>query len=301
MPIKRYFSSNNLESVKKDFKFLLNFINKSYGEYELSIRNQCFNLYYKGYSIGKIEPKKDKTYLVSIHSAFFENTNADNQQYYKSKKLSGKYWKIRLTKKNLHPFFQKKHISEFTSRVKDQRLGEGEFEQSIITDNLDREDLIILDRQVTIGKGGRKIDLLALRHLNNSKYKFVLLEIKLGNNKDLQDKVVSQLDDYVKDVENRFNEYKNCYELQFAQKKELGLINKPSNIQIVKPVEGEIVVSGYSRIANENIINLNKKYQIDIIDVVKNKIIRGGSSISKNKVSNRKYPNLKIKWFRYEL
>lgn len=39
MPIKRYFSDGNFERVKKDFQFLSKFIQSTYGEYDLAIRD----------------------------------------------------------------------------------------------------------------------------------------------------------------------------------------------------------------------------------------------------------------------
>ena len=58
MEIKRYFSKDNLKRIKKDFKFLISLIDKSYGEFDFAIRNNYFNIYYKGNSLAKVEPKK---------------------------------------------------------------------------------------------------------------------------------------------------------------------------------------------------------------------------------------------------
>ena len=55
MIIKRYFSQKNLDRVKDDFKFLLKIIkNKDYrGELDLALRENNFNLYYKGYRLAR--------------------------------------------------------------------------------------------------------------------------------------------------------------------------------------------------------------------------------------------------------
>lgn len=261
MPIKRYFSDKNFEKVKHDFRFLLKTIQGTYGEYDFAIRDDCFNLYYKGYSMGMIKPMKDKTYMVSIHWKFIKGTKADNSKYYKSKKESKKYWKFQLSSENLHPFFQKKHLNEFSSKARNEPSGEIGFEQAIITDNLHRTDIIIIDRQITDTElKGKRLDLLALKQVSGIKYQFLLLEIKLGNNNELKGKVAKQLESYVKHVEEHFKEYKECYERHFLQKIGLGLIKQPTEIEIVEPVIGEIIVGGYSGIANASIKKLEAAY-----------------------------------------
>lgn len=263
MPIKRFCSDENFERVKKDFQFLTKFIQSSCGEYDLSIRENYFNLYYKGYSIGKIEPKRDKTYMVSIHSNFLSGTKADNAKYYKSKKSSGQYFILRLETNHLHPFFQIKHLNEFASNVKKEPSGEIGFEQTIITDNLNRNSIIMIDRQITDTElEGKRLDLLALKKVDENKYKFQLLEVKLGNNNELKDAVAKQLEEYVNHVKEHFVEYKECYEKQYIQKKGLGLIIQPTykEIEIVEPVEGLIIVGGYSGMAHPKIKTLKAAY-----------------------------------------
>lgn len=261
MEIKRFFSKDNLRRIKRDFKFLVSLIDTSYGEFNFAIRDNYFNIYYKGNSLAKIEPKKDNLYKVSINAKFFDKTNADNPNFYTSKKDSNN---IFLTNKQLHRFFQRKHLTEFASRIKKVHYGEEiDFEQSLITDNLDREDFIFIDRQVTDNILKRKrLDLLALKQVKENQYKFVVSEVKLGNNPELKSKVASQLDGYVKHITDNFNDYKKCYEKHFEQKRELGLIKKPKfdNIKIIKPVEGIILVGGYSGIAIEQINELKTTY-----------------------------------------
>ena len=77
MAIRRYFTEDYYDRVKKDFPFLVSIVSKSMGEYDLSIRKNYFNLYYKGYSIGKIKPSRDNKYSISIHKKFFDGTGAE--------------------------------------------------------------------------------------------------------------------------------------------------------------------------------------------------------------------------------
>lgn len=261
MGIKRYFSKDNLKRIKRDFKFLVSLIDTSYGEFDFAIRDNYFNIYYKGNSLAKVEPKKNNFYKVSINTKFFDKTKVDNPIFYTSKKDSNN---IVLTNKQLHRFFQRKHLTEFASRIKKVHNGEEiDFEQSLITDNLNRDDFIFIDRQVTDTKLKQKrLDLLALKQVKGNQYKFVVSEVKLGNNDELKSKVASQLDRYVKHINDNFNDYKKCYEKHFEQKRELGLIKSPTvdNINIIEPVEGIILVGGYSGIAIEQINELKSTY-----------------------------------------
>ena len=261
MEIKRYLSDDNLQRIKKDFNFLFKLIDKSYGEFDFAIRDNYFNIYYKGNSLAKVVPKNNGSYKVSINAKFFDHTKADDTSFYTSKKNSEN---IILLRKQLHSFFQKKHLTEFASRIKKVHNGEEiDFEQSLITDNLNREDFIFIDRQVTDTKLKRKrLDLLALKQVKGNQYKFVISEVKLGNNSELKSKVASQLDGYVKHINDNFSDYKKCYEKHFEQKRELGLIKKPAinKINIIEPVEGIILVGGYSGIAIRQINELKSTY-----------------------------------------
>jgi len=261
MTIKRYLSEGNLKRIKNDFKFLINLIDTSFGEFDFAIRDNYFNIYYKGNSLAKVEPKKNDFYKVSINAKFFDCTKADDTSFYTSKKDSNN---IILSNKQLHRFFQRKHLTEFASRIKKVHNGEEiDFEQSLITDNLNKEKIIIIDRQITDTILKRKrLDLLALKQIEENKYQFLVMEVKLGNNPELKNKVASQLDGYLKHIQAKFYDYKKCYEKQFEQKRELGLIKKPAinKINIIEPVEGIILVGGYSGIAFKQINELKATY-----------------------------------------
>lgn len=261
MRIKRYFSDDYLERVKSDFKFLVKVFDSFHGEFDFAIRDDYFNIYYKGNSLARVHINKNGTYRVNADEKFIVGTKADNPKYYKMKTKVGS---IILSKNNLYPFFQKEHLKEFASRIKKVNYGEEiNFEQSLITDNINREDFIIIDRQVTDSRfDKRKLDLLALKKVTGNQFKFIVCEVKLGNNDELKDKVASQLSGYVKHIEKHFDDYKECYELNYEQKKELGFIKKPQydEIDIVKPVEGLIVVGGYSGIAKVQIKSLRNNY-----------------------------------------
>ena len=269
MIINRFLSSKNLERMKIDFKFLFEIIeDKDFrGELDLALRDNYFNLYYKGNSLAKVVFDKNDKYKIMINNKFFKDTSASNDKRFssgeKDKNVQGnvKNVEIVLDKKLLHPFFQKKHIKQFISKIREVNNGEEiNLEQFIITDNLEREDIIIIDRQIEDKVLKKRMDLLALYHVKNSKneYNFCVIEVKLGNNPDLKNKVALQLDEYVSHINKNFDDYKGCYEKQYEQKKELGLIIGPKDkpIIIVRPVKGLIAVAGYSGIGKGQIAKL---------------------------------------------
>lgn len=263
MPIKRFFSDENLERVKDDFSFLIEMIKELKGELDLAIRDNYFNIYYKGNSLAKVTPKRNDSYHISINSKFINDTKADKRVFFENSESN--YQNFLLNKNKVHPFFQKRHINEFNSKIKEIHYGEEiEFEQSLITDNLNRQEFLFIDRQVTDTVLRRKrLDLLALNQVEGNIYQFLVCEVKMGNNPELKGKVASQLTNYVNHISKYFNEYKECYEMHYLQKKGLGLIIKePSwpQVKIVKPVKGVILVGGYSGLGDDKIRQLNKNF-----------------------------------------
>jgi len=266
--IKRFFNPTNFKRMKGDFKFLLKMIkDKDFiGELDLALRDNYFNLYYKGNSLAKVVFSKGNSYKISINEKFFSNTGAYHDTRFSAAK-KGDYFEINLDTKLLHPFFQKKYINQFISNIREVNNGEEiTLEQAIITDNLDREDIILIDRQIADKDFKKRMDLLALRQLGKDKneYGFCVIEVKLGNNPQLKDEVANQLNDYVSHIEKYFDDYRDCYEKQYEQKRELGLIIGPkyNSIKIARPVKGLIVVVGYSGIAKTQIAQLKSKYPI---------------------------------------
>ncbi|MBA7633047.1 hypothetical protein ES703_40603 [subsurface metagenome] len=262
MIIKRYFSEDILNHIKSDFGFLIDKIIRSGFEYDLQIRNNYFNLYYKGNSIGKISySTKTQLYKVEIHNKFI---NKKIKERFTPKE--GTYLIFMLRKEQLHPLFSSKNLSSMAQKVKNVKHQEEiAFEQMIMTDNVKRQDLIIIDRQIVDATGRTKIDLLALTQMQkkDNDYQFCVIEVKLGNNPELKGAVSGQLKEYINRISDNFEDYKKCYEKNFTQKQELGLFDDPSlkclKINIVPGVQGLVVVLGYSGIAKESIYELKKK------------------------------------------
>lgn len=267
MIINRFLNPTNFKRMKDDFEFLLKMIkDKDFrGELDLALRDNYFNLYYKGNSLAKVEFNKGNSYKISINKKFFSKTDAAQDRRFSVIERKDGYFEIILDKKLLYPFFQKKYINQFVSKIREVNNGEEiTLEQAIITDNLEREDIIIIDRQIMDKIFKKRMDLLALHQVkeNKNEYSFCVIEVKLGNNPQLKDEVADQLNDYVSHIEKYFDDYRDCYEKQYEQKSELGLIIGPKykSIKIVRPVKGLIVVVGYSGIAKTQIAQLTSKY-----------------------------------------
>lgn len=264
MPIKRYFSDTNvLSAIRTDFSFLIEYVKTSYGEFDVALRDNYFNIYYKGNSLAKVQPIRKEEYRVSIHEKFYNETKAAAK--FKAALPRNGYCSIDIGRNDLHQFLQKAHLLEFARKIKKVNNGEEiDFEQALITDNLNRPDFFIIDRQISDTLlNRRRLDLLALKQTKGNFFSFVISEVKLGNNPDLKEKVAAQLNDYVTHVERNFPAYKECYEIHYAQKKELGLFDKPNfkHIEIVKPVTGIIIVGHYSGLAEKSISELQKKHK----------------------------------------
>lgn len=279
MIIKRFLNQNNLERMKVDFKFLIDMFQKEdyIGEFDIALRNNYFNIYYQGNSLAKVDFRIKNKYKITSNSRFFENSDVlTTDDRFKDKITpcsKGNQYYIVIDKSLLHPFFQKKHINQFASNIRKIYYNE-EYtkEQSIMTDNLDREDFISIDRQVMGGNFPGRLDLLALQRVDGNKYNFLVIEMKLGRNRDLnindnnKNNVVYQLNRYTDYIDKYFDDFKICYEKNYEQKKELGLIKTPDyrNVDIVKPVKGIVLVVGYSGIAKSKIEALEKKYHKDL-------------------------------------
>lgn len=266
MIIQRYLSESKLQRIKKDFAFLINYIkdekSEFRGELDIALRRDRFNIYYKGNSLALIIPVKDDRYSIQISEKFLINPDIDFSEFNIQDKPQRGYHIFSLRGDEVHPFFQKKHLGRICRRIKEVAYSEEiAFEQSILTDNAGRDDLIIIDRQIQDTSWPRKMDLLALEKKEGNKYMFKVLEVKLGNNPELEGKVISQLNDYVNHIHKNFHDYIECYERHFRQKKELGLITSinDAGIEIIKPVKGCVVVGGYKSVALSKINALRQK------------------------------------------
>ena len=270
--ISRHLSEKTFEAVNRDFQFLVNKVGSSGFEYDLQIRNDYLNLYYKGNSLGKISYLKSKgLYKIEIHYKFVEGMASAIERFKYSRK--NKYYLFTLKNIELHPFFSTRNLSLMARKVKKVNFQEEiVFEQMLLTDNVNRDDLIIIDRQIADQDSPTKMDLLALKRNSTGKYQFCILEVKLGNNPELKDRVFAQLTGYIKRITKNFPQYKECYEKNVLQKQKLGLLSSDLKIVITKGVLGYVVVGGYSGLAKQSIEKLKAQHPTIKVLTIENKI-----------------------------
>ncbi len=264
--MKRYLDDEHFKRFIKDFQFLFKLIRDSQGELDLRLRDNYFNIYYRGNSMAKIAFSKTG-YQVAIHQKFAEGVFDHDQRFSKALNTGNRsegYNLYSINPELLHPFFQRKNLDKLASNVKKVNYGEEiVFEQALITDNMNREEYLVIDRQVTDRElGRRRMDLLGLRQVNSGTYAFEVIELKLGNSSELKAEVGMQLESYVSHIKANITEWKENYELVYQQLKQVGLFDKPSaaEINITPEVSGRVIVVGYSGIAGKNLDMLNQSY-----------------------------------------
>jgi len=261
--LKRYFSQDKFEKFLEDFDFLFKKIKESLDELDLKLRSNYFNLYYKGNSLAKV-CFEGEHYKISIHNKFIENVFDGDRRFNPEKFEGASYVSYILEPKLLPAFFQTKHLKKIYSNISKVNYGEEvAFEQILITDNLNRQDFFIIDRQITETSLRRKrLDLLALKQVDKNKYHFLVIEIKLGNNPELEKDVGEQLRGYLKHIEGNFGSWKKCYEENYRQIKKTGIFDIPEypEIDIVNNTQGVVVVGGYFNKAKKSIKKLEELY-----------------------------------------
>jgi len=258
--IVRSISDAKLTAFLTDFAFLFERVRLECGEYDLRLRNDYFNLYYKGNSLARVR-MTHPPYRIEIHKQFAEGVF--DPLRFGQPTVHGKYLWFSVRTPLLPSFLSKSNIKKVASRITALHYSEEiTFEQMLITDNLNRSDFVIIDRQVEGGGLQGRMDLLALRHVpvTANQYRFVVVEVKLGNNPELCGDVGKQLDHYVSFMNEHHEDFKQCYERTFAQMRQAGLLPLPNvpAIEIVPPVTGYVVVGGYSGIAEQALQRLQQ-------------------------------------------
>ena len=259
--MKRYLTNSLKQKFQKDFQFLFKRIKQLQGELDLRLRGAYFNIYYKGNSMAAVRLNNDR-YEIKIHEKFAKDVFVVDKRI-ATPVRSGNYLRYLIKPRLLHPFFQAKYLKKFGANIKKVNYGEEiMFEQMLITDNMDNQEIIIIDRQVTETALTNRLDLLALKNVEGNKFRFLVLEVKLGSNKELEEKVGTQLNGYITHIENHFDTWKHNYEMVYQQLKQTGIYSKwfHDQIEIVKPVEGWVVVGHYSGLANQAIKKLKMNY-----------------------------------------
>ncbi len=260
MSFRRGLNGENPIRFSKDFVFLFDSIRRQCGELDLRLRNDYFNVYYRGNSLAKVKFLRED-YDVQIHKEF--GAGVFDEDRFGAPRSQGNYLVWHLKKGQLPSFLQSRHIKSLAKRIKNRNFSEETaFEQMLITDNMDRSGLILIDRQIEGGSIPGRMDLLALRQVDgdSNRYHFLILELKMGNSSDLTMKVAAQLKGYINAVTKDFDQFKASYECVYRQLKAVGMFPqcRHSEVDIVKGVQGLVVVGGYSGLADKALRQLRQ-------------------------------------------
>ncbi len=261
---RRWIRDDYFPRFLHDFGFLLRRVADERGEYDIRLRRDYFNLYYKGNSLARVDVGH-VPYRIKIHRDFAGNLFDPLGPY--QLKQDGKYQIYHVPPgKSLRSFFSKGRLMRLAAAIKRRNYSEETtFEQMLITDNLRSTDIIFIDRQVEGGNLGRsKIDLLALTPVEagSNVFRFLIVEVKLGNNPELSGKVGKQLQRYIRGMSQDLQTFARCYEKQYEQFRAMGFLEhlQHQRIEIEGPVRGCVVVGGYSGLAAEAVETLRSHY-----------------------------------------
>lgn len=261
--IGRVLSERNLERMLDDGGFLIKAVTGSRGELYLALRDNYLNVYYRGSSLAQISFGRGGVYRVRIHGAFVEGSTGMSLSAVAEPQKCGEYFLWHVKGHDFHRLLQAAHVKKLQANIKRRNFSEEAlFEQAFIWDNQKRDDFIVIDRQVQPrGQGQKKLDLLALRQEDGNQYRFLAIEAKLGNNKELRGPVFEQLEGYVAAVTEHFEDYRMCYEESYRQQKLLGLLpSGPASVKIEAGVEGLVVVFAHSGLGAEAIQALQARF-----------------------------------------
>jgi len=261
---RRWIREEYFREFLDQFGFLLRRVAAERGEYDIRLRRDYFNLYYKGNSLARVDVGH-LPYRIKIHRDFAGQL-FDPKEFGPIKQAVS-YQIYHVPPGNrLRSFFSKGRLKRLAAAIKRRNYSEETtFEQMLITDNLRSADIIFIDRQVEGGKLGRsKIDLLALTPVEagSNVFRFLIVEVKLGNNPELSGKVGKQLQRYIGHMSQDLQTFARCYEKQYEQFRTMGFLEHLQHlrIKIEGPVTGCVVVGGYSGLAAEAIGVLKSRY-----------------------------------------
>lgn len=245
---KRHFDADFFERNKEELKKIVDVINKFDGQVDFQIRsNNAFTVYHLGQGVGRVEYKKDGIFNIAVSKSFkpvFPKNLVKHAEIVEEKSNNT----YRVNMKNPSGYFTKGYIEEICMAIKNYaHQEERQIQQKILADNIYNPDFFIIDSEISVPGRRDRLDLLGLRKTKQGSYRLVLLELKLINNKEAEDgKVIEQLNGYENVFKENIEALSKSYEINYGQKRELGLYNDdfPVTIKIEKEIEKAIIIAG---------------------------------------------------------
>lgn len=274
--IKRYLSKENCRRAKTELAFLIRHLSSPRFRGDLAIEFRgpsVLSVYDRGFRLAQVRFGRDGLYRVTTHVKFVCSTPLDpageGSRFVGSTDSAQNYVTFTVSPDEIHALLQSNYIARMRSRIKEishkEEIGVAHF---IAADTMnERTDVVVIDREVgdsAPDHRGERLDLLALQQVELGKYRFLAIEVKLGNNPELNTvaqkragarSAVGQVEGYRDQIETYFDDYAACYARNIAQKLELGLLNNSWSEAptIVRGAQAMLVVAGYGGIAKRNL------------------------------------------------
>jgi hypothetical protein len=270
--ITRYLSDANRERAKTELAFLIKYLSlpRFRGELAIEFRGPSeLSVYDRGFRLARIRFCRDGGYRITTHRRFVVGSPLEQAD------AQGDYVTFSATKDSIHALLQSKHIAAMRSCIKGiphkEEIGVAHV---IAADTMSGTDLVIVDREVGDSDAehrGERLDLLALQQVETEKYRFLAIEVKLGNNPELNTEAqakmgrrsaVEQVLGYAAQIERCFDDYVACYRNNVSQKIELELLDNGwlEAPTIVRGTKAMLVVAGYSGIASRSLGVISDNY-----------------------------------------
>jgi hypothetical protein len=290
--ISRWLSKTNVERAESDLRFLIECLDhpRLRGDLAIEFRGSAeLSLYDRGFRLAKIAFDRRGDYRVTSHKRFVEGTpllpakgESEPQplpEFSPTFDRSLTYVTFSADARSIHRLLQLRHILAMRSRVRDvTRREEIGVSQVIAADNMNRRDgkpadVVVIDREV--GDSAKehareRLDLLALQQVDGDAYRFLAIEVKLGNNPELDIRAqvrrgarsaVEQVIGYARHIDAYFDDYSACYRENIAQKIRLRITNDWSEPpRMVRDTRPLLAVAGYAGIAGPHLDAIQEHY-----------------------------------------
>lgn len=264
--INRCLSDKNCARAKSELSFLVEYLSHPRIRRELALEFRGpseIGVYDRGFRLAQIK-FTSSGYRVCTHVRFIEDTPLqDSARFPHTVDRAGKTATFEATPDSIHALLQMNHILPMRSRIKGisykEEIGVAHV---IAADNTSGTDVVVIDREVgdrAPEHPGERLDLLALQETEDGSYRFLAIEVKLGNNPELdidaqmragERSAVEQVEGYAEQIDRYFDDYATCYRNNIRQKLEIGLLaNWEQPPAIVPGTQAVLAVVGYSGIA----------------------------------------------------
>src|SRR5680860_793387 len=274
--INRYLAEENVTRAKKELAFLLKYLNHQDFRRELAVELRAPNklsIYDRGIRLAELTFLSGNKYRVRTNIKFIEGTalGRHDEIYYVT---TGSEAVFAVPARGMHSLLQKKHLQQMRARIRDVNYKEElQVAHMIAAYTSMGKDVVVIDREVGDSAPqlpGQRLDLLALQQVEGDRYRFLAIEVKLGNNPELDEEArhrvgartgPEQLEGYVAHIDQHFNDYADCYQRNVEQKSQLGLLSSWATAPpIINDTKGLLVVVGYMGMAEDHLQKIKQEH-----------------------------------------